>query len=105
MQMRSFCTVFVRYGASFLFLLFHIGATGKTLLSAQTSETIDKILAEFEEETAIALKDQLEEIKKSGYCISGPVERMQQLGYENLKASLQDAVERICQKETVLNGI
>lgn len=110
----------------------HLGATGKTLLSAQDSGTIEKILEEFDDEASDILKNQLEEIKTAGYCISesevdqgvaavsvplvmkegvytlsisGPVERMQQLGYENMKNSLQEAVERIRQKESVLSGI
>ena len=107
----------------------HIGASGKTLLSAQTPETIERILAEFPEETALDLRKQIEEIQKAGYCItegevdmgvaaisvplimsegiyalsiSGPVERMHQLGYDGLKVSLQEAVERIRQKERAL---
>ena len=107
----------------------HIGATGKTLLSAQAPETIDRILAGLPEETALDLRNQIGEIQKAGYCItegevdmgvaaisvplimsegiyalsiSGPVERMHQLGYDVLKISLQEAVERIRRKERAL---
>lgn len=107
----------------------HIGATGKTLLSAQAPETIDRILAGLPEETALDLRKQIGEIQKAGCCItegevdmgvaaisvplimsegiyalsiSGPVERMHQLGYDVLKISLQEAVERIRRKERAL---
>lgn len=107
----------------------HIGATGKTLLAAQPPETIERILAEFPEDSAAELRNKVEEIQKAGYAvtegevdmgvaavavplvmadgiytlsISGPAERMQQLGYGVLKESLQAAAERIRQKERAL---
>lgn len=107
----------------------HIGADGKTLLAVQPPHIIERILAEFPEEFARKLRIQLEEIQQTRYCISeneidmgvtaiavplsmmdatyslnisGPAERMQHLGYEILNESLQEAAERICQKEKAL---
>ncbi len=107
----------------------HIGAAGKTLLAAQPSDMIEKILTEFPEDFARKLRIQLKEIQQAGYCISesevdvgatviavplsmadgnyslsisGPAKRMYQLGYDVLKESLQGAAERIRQKERAL---
>lgn len=107
----------------------HSGAAGKALLAAQPSSEIERILAMFPEEFARKLGIQLKEIERVGYCISesevdvgttviavplcmtdgnyslsilGPAEEMQQLGYDVLKEALQNAVDRIRQKERVI---
>ena len=105
------------------------GATGKTLLSAQPLETIQTILSTFAPEISEPLEKQIQEIQRQGYCISegevdmgvaaiavplpmddciytlsisGPVERLRQLGYERLHASLLETVESIQKKSTYL---
>ena len=97
------------------------GATGKTLLSAQPDELMEKLLHNYpgrEEE----LREQVQEIRHRGYCVSegevdggvaavavplpmpdriytlsysGPVERLRGLDYTVLANSLQQAVKNI----------
>lgn len=97
------------------------GATGKTLLSAQPDELMEKLLHNYpgrEEE----LREQVQEIRHCGYCVSegevdggvaavavplpmpdriytlsysGPVERLRGLDYTVLANSLQQAVKNI----------
>lgn len=107
----------------------HIGATGKTLLSAQPDHVIAPILATLDDQRAAALAAQLEVIRTQGSCISegevdlgvaaicvplvqndniytlsvsGPQERIQRIGYEAIKDSLLHTASEITRKSEKL---
>jgi len=107
-----------------------MGATGKTLLSAQPPEVIERILSTFPPEQAEPLAEQVKTIQREGYCISegevdlgvaaiavplpmsdciytlsisGPVDRLRQLGYPLLRDSLLQTVENIQKKSEYFN--
>lgn len=104
---------------------FHAGASGKTLLAAQTDDTAARLLARCPEPERAALYRQVRQIRSDGYCcteseadqgaaavsvplivdreryalsISGPLERLRGLGYPELCLALKEAAGRIERK-------
>lgn len=104
-----------------------LGATGKTLLAAQSLDTQEKILAMFktDKNKYKQLKIQLQEIHENGYCISegevdkgvaaiamplfmpdgiytlsiaGPIDRLRGIGYKALAKELNKTIDSICMK-------
>lgn len=101
------------------------GATGKTLLAAQPQAFCDTFLASLPPAQARTLGEQVAEIRQQGFCcsenevdlgaaavavplrlqgeglalsISGPIDRLRQLGAAPIRDALQAAVRRLEQK-------
>lgn len=108
------------------------GATGKTLLASQPQDIIQRLLGSYPSDEAAALERQLRDIQRDGYCISesevdmgvaaiavplplndctytltisGPMERLKQLGYHVLKESLVQTANSIIQKSAYLDRV
>lgn len=104
------------------------GATGKTLLAAHSNEIIDKILAAHPLEEQLLLKKDIEEIRSKGGCISkgevdqgvaavavplplsdsiyvlsisGPIDRIEAIGYDKLLEELTKAAKEIKLKDSM----
>lgn len=108
------------------------GATGKTLLAAQPEELRNTLIEELyprDRTQQRLLKNQLLQILRDGYCISegevdqgvaavamplhlkekifvlsisGPIDRLQELGYPNLQKGLAETIQRLERKSCLL---
>lgn len=101
------------------------GATGKTLLAAQPDDQVCRLTQHLPAAEISPLLETINQIRTQGYCfsegevdlgasavavplhlgdtiyvmsISGPGERLRQIGYESLRIALQESVRRIQQK-------
>lgn len=102
------------------------GATGKTLLSAQPDAFVEAFLKGLPAPQAQALGQQVEEIRRKGFCcsesevdqgvaavavplvlrggtyalsVSGPIDRLRAIGTDTLRQALSQAVRKLQQKD------
>jgi DNA-binding IclR family transcriptional regulator len=106
------------------------GATGKTLLSAQPDDIMERILRLMPKKNMPKLREEIKAIRAQGFCysegevdlgvtavavpirlkhgifvlsISGPTERLKKMGYDIIRFALLNSATNIIRKDTVIN--
>ena len=106
------------------------GATGKTLLAAQPDEIMERIIQLMPQNDIPKLREQIKAIRAQGFSysegevdlgvtavavpiqlkhgifvlsISGPTERVKQLGYDTIRFALLNSATNIIRKDTVID--